>query len=143
MAYCTLAQLIDTYGQAMLVAATDRGDIATGVIDTAAIDRAIASGDALIDGFLAGAQYQLPLSPVPPLLNSLSLVISAYKAHAAVADEKLRQDYQDALKLLRDIGAGTVRLDVAGAEPTRSSPQDVRTNAPDRPFSADTMRGYI
>ena len=142
MSYCTLQQLKDRYSETLLVEVSDRGAVSTGMIDEALITRAIADADALIDGYLKG-RYALPLAAVPPLVTDLSLTIAIYKAHANVAAEKIRQDYLDALKLLAQISAGTVRLDVAGVEPAASGASDVRTNEPERPLSAATMKGYI
>lgn len=142
MAYCTLAEMVERFGEAMLVNATDRGLVASGTIDTSAIERAIADADALIDGYLS-ARYQLPLAAVPALIKTLSLTIAIYKAHPAVADEKLRKDYEDADKTLTKISRGDIRVDVGGQEPAQASHGEVWTNEPERPLSADSMRGYI
>lgn len=142
MSYCTKAELETRFGTAMLVDATDRGAEATGAIDPNAVARAIKDADALIDGYLA-ARYQLPLASTPDLVNTLSLTIAIYKLHPAVADEKLRKDYEDALKTLQHISRGDIRLDLAGSEPATADHGDVRTNEPERPLSAATMKGYI
>lgn len=142
MAYCTLQELIDRYSRRMLVDASDRGDDATGEIDEALIDRAIADADAAIDGFLK-VRYRLPLTSVPDLVRDLSLQIAIYKAHAHVVTDKIRDDYKYALKTLEQISQGTVRLDIEGAEPAASGASEVRTNQPERPMTAATMKGYI
>jgi len=142
MAYCTLAELIEQYGSPLLVEATDRGDVSTGEIDEVAVDRAISSADALIDGFLA-PRYALPLVSTPDLVKALALPIALYKLHPAVAGEKVRLDYKDALDQLKQIGTGLLRLDVAGAEPAPSDGGGVLTNAPERPLTPSSMKGYI
>lgn len=142
MAYCTLQELIDRYSERMLVEISDRGDAASGTIDQALVDRAIADADALIDGYLK-VRYALPLASVPRLVKDLSLRIAIYYAHAHVAAEKIRKDYEEALKALRDISVGLIRLDLDGAEPAASGASEVRTNQPDRPMTAETMKGYI
>lgn len=142
MAYCTIAQLTDRYGTALLRELTDRADVATGSIDETVLNRAIADADAVIDGYLRG-RYSLPLTSTPALLVDLSLVISIYKAHANVASEKIRKDYDDAIKTLTQISNGTVRLpDVAGAEPAGSGAAGVRITDRDRPFTHDNLKGY-
>ena len=141
MAYCTLDQLIAQYGEALLAESTDRGDVSTGEIDETAVQAAIDSADALIDGYLK-LRYALPLATLPALVNELALPIALYKLHAAVASQKVRQDYDDALKLLAQINAGTVRLDVAGAEPAASGASGVRVTDRERPFTADSLKGY-
>ncbi|MBN9078193.1 MAG: hypothetical protein BGN87_06245 [Rhizobiales bacterium 65-79] len=142
MSYCTLQNLTDRYGERLLVEISDRGESASDTIDEALISRAIADADALIDGYLA-ARYKLPLSTTPAIVTDLSQAIAIYKAHARVADEKIAEDYRTALKTLRDIANGLVKLDVDGVEPAASGASEVRTNNPERPLSAATMKGYI
>lgn len=142
MAYSTLADLTAQYGEPMLREATDRGEVATGEIDAAAIASAIASADALIDGSLK-VRYALPLTATPALVRELSMTIALYKAHANVAAEKVRQDYQDALKLLTQISAGTVRLDIAGAEPASSGTSGARITDRQRPMTEHNLKGWI
>lgn len=146
MAYCTLQELTDRYSQRMLVEISDRADAPTGMVDTDLIDRAIADGDALIDGYLK-VRYRLPLAigpgGVPRLVKDLSLRISIYYAHAHVAADKIRCDYEEALATLKHISQGLIRLDLDGVEPEASGASEVRTNNPERPFTAATMKGYI
>lgn len=143
MAYCTLQQLKDRYSEQLLVEVSNRGAVATDQVDATLIARAIADADAVIDGYLK-VRYALPLSPeVPALVTDLSLAIAVYKAHASVVAQKIRDDYRDALKTLAQISAGAIKLDVAGLEPAGGGAGEVRTNQPERPLSAATMKGYI
>lgn len=142
MSYCTLQELKDRYSERMLVDVSDRGDAPSGEVDTALIDRVIGDADALIDGYLK-VRYALPLASVPLLVKDLSLRISIYYAHAHVASEKIKRDYEEALVTLKHISQGLIRLDVEGAEPPASGASEVRTNNPHRPFTADTMKGFI
>lgn len=141
MAYCTLADLIAQFGGPMLREATDRGELATGTIDPAAIARAIASADALIDGYLK-ARYVLPLVATPALVNELSMTIALYKAHPNVVSEHVRRNFEDAVKMLVQISAGTIRLDVAGVEPEASSNSGARITERDRPMTPENLKGY-
>lgn len=142
MAYCTVQELTDRYSARMLLDLSDRGAAPAEEIDATLIDRAIADADALIDGYLK-VRYALPLASVPRLVKDLSLRISIYYAHAHVASEKIREDYKDALRTLGEISRGLLQLDVDGIEPAPSGSAEVRTNEPERPLSAATMRGYI
>lgn len=142
MSYCTQAQLVERYSEKMLVEISDRADVPTGTIDATLIARAIADADALIDGYLK-VRYALPLADVPRLVTDLSLRISIYYAHAHVAAGKIREDYKDALRTLAEISRGLLQLDVGGIEPAPSGAAEVRTNQPERPLSAATMKGYI
>lgn len=142
MAYCTVQELTDRYSARMLLDLSDRGAAPAEEIDATLIDRAIADADALIDGYLK-VRYALPLASVPRLVKDLSIRISIYYAHAHVASEKIREDYKDALRTLGEISRGLLQLDVDGIEPAPSGSAEVRTNEPERPLSAATMRGYI
>jgi phage gp36-like protein len=142
MAYCTVQELTDRYSERMLTDISDRGENATGAINAALIDRAVADADALIDGYLK-VRYRLPLASVPRLVKDLSLRISIYYAHAHVAADKIEADYKEALKTLQHISQGLIQLDVDGAEPAASGAAEVRTNDPDRRLTAATMKGWI
>jgi phage gp36-like protein len=142
MAYCSLDQLVARYSERMLLDVSDRAGVPAEAIDVGLVDRAIADADALIDGHLK-ARYALPLAEVPRLVTDLSLRISIYYAHAHVAAEKIRADYEAALKTLRDIASGLIRLDVEGSEPAAGGDGEVRFNMPERPLSAASLKGYI
>jgi phage gp36-like protein len=137
MSYATLQQLIDRYGQDVIVQVTDRATPPAGAIDQDVVDRALADTAALIDGYLAG-RYQLPLATTPSLVIDLALQIAIYKLHRFAPDEKIKADYDAAMKMLRELAQGIVRLDVAGIEPESAGKNDVLVESPDRMFDSDT-----
>ena len=142
MSYVDLDQLTDRYGESMLVDLTDRATPTTGEIDTDVTGRAIADTKSMIDGYLAG-RYKLPLAETPALLIDLAAQIAIYKLHRYSPDEKIAQDYKDAISTLGKIASGTVRLDVEGVEPVASGSSGVQTNDRDRPFTNDNLKGFI
>jgi len=142
MAYATLQQLTDRYGERMLINLTDRGDVATDTIDTDAVDRAIADTQAVIDGYLAG-RYALPLESVPDLVADLAQAIAIYKLHVVATDPKIETDYKDAIKALEKIASGMITLEVAGVEPAGSGSSGVQVTDRDRPMTADNLKGFI
>ncbi|WP_163266459.1 gp436 family protein [Chelativorans alearense] len=142
MAYCTLQELIERYSERMLIDISDRGDAPTGTIDGDLITRAIADADALIDGYLA-ARYRLPLASVPHLVRDLSLRVSIYYAHAHVAEEKIKRDYEEALATLKRIAQGLIKLDIDGVEPPGSGAAEVRVGECERPMTVKSMKGFI
>lgn len=142
MDYCTQIQLEARYGAALLVEISDRADVPTGTIDADLITRAITDATALIDGYLAG-RYALPLATIPALVTDLAQRIAIYYAHSNVASEKISKDYEAALRQLKDIASGLIKLDAGGAEPEGSGASEVRTNEPERPFTAQTMKGFV
>lgn len=142
MTYATQAQLTDRYGERELIALTDRGEVATGAIDTDVIDRALADTDALIDGYLS-VRYDLPLAATPVLVTDLALKIAYYNLHISSAAPKVEKDYDDAIATLKQISAGQVQLDIAGSEPDTSGGGSARLTDRERPFTEENMKGYI
>jgi len=141
-AYCDIDQLSARYGAPMLLQLSDRGGAFPTEPDTALFARAIADAGALIDGYLGG-RYQLPLVTVPELVTNLAQVVAIYMAHGSVAPEKIRKDYDDALRQLQAIANGTMVISAAGIEAAGTEANEVLTNEPSRPLTADTMTGYI
>lgn len=142
MPYTTLADLTARYGDRMLVALTDRGAMATGAIDTAVVDKAIADTDAVIEGYI-GARYAIPVSPVPPILADIAGAIAIWKLHIGGADPKVEADYKEALRSLREIAAGVITLAAAGVAAAQKDATGVQLTDRERPFTADNLKGFI
>lgn len=143
MTYCTLQDLTDRYGENMLVALTDRGDVATGQVDSGVVDRALADTDATIDGYLA-VRYALPLAEIPAMVVDLAQAIAIWKLHVAAPDPKIEADYTQAMKTLAAISAGTVRIpNAAGLATTGTGGTGARLTDRARPFTADNLKGFI
>jgi phage gp36-like protein len=140
--YCSLVNLTERFGAHFLVALSDREDTRSETIDQALFAAAIARASAMIDGYLA-VRYQLPLATVPEMLRGLCETIAIYEAHGVSAPEKITRDRDAAVKTLRDIASGAVRLDIAGAEPAATGAGTIETNGAERPFSPQTLKGYI
>ncbi|MGC9368707.1 MAG: gp436 family protein [Paracoccaceae bacterium] len=143
MSYATQQDLIDRYGEARLIALTDRADVPTGAVDVDTVTAALDGADAIINGYV-GVRYALPLSEVPPLVNELAQVIAWWKLHLFEPDAKTTEEYKDALRTLRDISSGAVRLpNVAGAEPDDAGTGGVQITDRERPFTEANMKGFI
>ena len=143
MAYITLAQLIERFGEPALVAVTDREQFATGVVNEASVDRAIADADAMIDGYLKRASYVLPLSEPQPLLVKIAGSLVFYDLHTYQPDEKIVTDQKQALAMLRDIASGTIALTAAGLEPQSSGGSGARITDRAPLLTQDNMTGFI
>lgn len=126
----------------MLIAATDRGEQPTGLVDLDVVARAIANADAVIDGYLAG-RYALPLTATPDLLAEIADEIAIWKLHPYEPGTKLKADYEAAMRSLRDIAAGTIRLPLAGVEPEGKEGTGVQVSDRERPFTIDNLKGFI
>ena len=142
MSYATQAQLTERYGEPMLIAATDRGAVPLGVPDSAAVGRALVAADGVIDAYL-GARYALPLSSIPDIIVNLALEIGIFKLHAYDAPPKLREDHDAAMRMLREIADGRVRLNVAGIETPSTGGTGARITDRERPITAENMTGFI
>lgn len=142
MAYTSLPALLDRIGTTMLVQLTDRGEVPTGAIDQAVVDRALADTDAVIDASLA-VRYQLPLAAVPAIVADLAGAIAVYKLHRFAPEAKVQADYDQALRDLRELASGAKKLDVAGVEPSASGVGGVLAIDRERPFTPENLRGFI
>lgn len=142
MSYTTLANLTDRFGESMLISLTDRDDVSTGVVDVDVINRALADTDAVIDGYVA-VKYALPMASIPPLLGDIAQTVAIWKLHIYAVDPKIEEDYKNALRSLRDISSGTIRLDIAGVAPAGTGGTGVRVTDRERPLTAANLKGFI
>lgn len=142
MAYCTLQDLQDRIGSPALVDLTDRGEVPTGAIDVAVVERAIADADAVIDGFV-GVKYALPLPAVPSVVADLSKSIALYKLHPYQPDEKIATDYKDAIAMLRMIAEGKAKLPLPSGEPKAQGGSGARVTDRDRPMTEAGLKSFI
>jgi phage gp36-like protein len=142
MTYTTQSQLLDRYGDRMLIGLTDRAYPATGVVNAATMIRALADTDAMIDGYLA-ARYALPLASTPTMIVDIAEMIAIWKLHTAAPDPKIEADYKGALSTLRDIAKGDIRLSVAGVEVAQPTTAGVQIVDRARPFTEENMTGFI
>jgi phage gp36-like protein len=140
--YATQAGLETRYGTKLLQQLTDRGQPATGQIDAAAVEDALADADATIDGYLA-ARYRLPIASVPKLLTHTAEAVAIYKLHRKAPDEKITADYRDAIKTLQDIAAGRQRLDLDGIEPERGAASASVSSSSPPVFTPANLRGFV
>ena len=144
MGYATITDLIDRYGEEELAQRTDRA--AGQTIDSAVIDRALEDAAAEIDSSLA-ARYALPVASVPPLLVRLACAIARYHLHDEAATQRIRDDYEGALKVLAEIRSGARLLPLAatdgGTAPAAGSAGGgVQVRTPQRVFTADLLARF-
>lgn len=143
MPYVSLQQLKDRVSEQFLIALTDRSDAPTGAIDLAVLNRALADTDALINGYLA-ARYKLPLTSIPALVADLAASVCVWKLHVTTPEDKVKADYDAAIKMLRDIAQGVVLIpDAAGLQAAVTGAQGVTFTDRERPFTAENMKGFI
>ncbi len=139
--YCSQSDLEQRYGAKMLTDLTDRAMPRAGTIDGTVVTRAITDASAEIDGYLA-VRYQLPLSATPAFVNDVCMRMAIYKLHTNVVPDKINRDYDLALRSLRDISAGTMKLDLAGVEPAAASSGGVAFDSPGSRITHDQLKGF-
>jgi phage gp36-like protein len=142
MSYATRQDMFDRYDRDELVQLTDRGDPPIGDLDPNVMDAALADAEAEINGYIA-SRYTTPIAaPVPRILMLTTCAIARYRLWKDRASERVRQDYQDAVKWCRDVAQGTASLgdNVNEAEiATAGTPQ---FTDPCRVFSKDTLKDF-
>lgn len=119
MNYCTRQDLIDRFGEDELIQLTDRAG--TGAVDDAVLDQAIEDASGEIDGYLASGGYATPLSPVPRIVTAKACDMARHALYDDHATEQVRKRYEDAIRFLRAIADGTVRLGVSAPGPVGSN----------------------
>lgn len=132
MAYATRAQIEARYGLDELIQTTDRDGV--GVETDAAITNALDDASAEADSYI-GSRYDIPVTTSPRLVQ-VTCAIARYRLHEDHATDQIRRDYEDAVKWLRDIGAG--RAVLPGASSGVVTATNVKVLASDRVFT-DTL----
>jgi phage gp36-like protein len=141
MAYATEQDILDRYGENVLLTAFDRdGD---GAADFGAVVKALADASAEIDGYLVG-RHDLPLATVPETLTFMAVDIALYKGSGidgAGQTEEKRQRYEDAIKFLTQVAKGGISL---GLERTsQGGSGGASFTASPRRFTRDSMRRVL
>lgn len=107
MPYATLADLTARFGEQELIDQTDR--LSGTNVDAAVVARALEDASATIDGYLTG-RYALPLPSTPPLLVGLCCDLARYALYPDAAPPRVKDSYQNALRVLREIARGTIQM---------------------------------
>ena len=142
MIYATRQDILSREGADALFAAADRDR--DGQTDVAAVDAKLADASATIDTYLS-LRYPLPLSVVPPVLKRLCVDITLYglSLSADALTKELRQRYEDAISLLKQMASGAVGLGVELAPETPVSGEvkggEILLSPKPRLFSRDTL----
>lgn len=138
MAYCTQADLVERYGEVELAQLTDQ--TAGTSVDAAQVTKACDEATSLIDGYVSG-QYVVPLTPVPTVVRRWACVIARkfLWGDKATPDGTVTADYTEAMKQLRDAGAGKMALPDATGVQAPLSGGLIAVEAPDEVFTDDLL----
>jgi len=153
MAYCTLDDIKKALEEATVIQLTDDENVKPAAIDPvdpdhtaiiSRVDEAIETADAEIDGYCA-VKYSVPLSPVPAVVNKLSVELAIYYLHGRRSiPEKIEKRYERAVSRLKDIARGLLSLGVDPAPAASTSADSAQANkaVSDRVFTRDSLKGF-
>lgn len=140
--YCTQDQMVERFGETVLIQLTDRTQI--GQIDADVLDAAIADASAEIDMHLAG-RYALPLSVVPLPIARMACLLARdiLAADSDSSDERWQAQAEAARKTLREIAAGRVSLGVDAADTKATAASGAQMQSGGRIWDRDDSKGYL
>lgn len=118
MAYATLQDLIDRFGQAELDQVADA--TGTGALDITRINRALGDADAEIDAALRG-RYSLPLASVPDLVQRVACDLARESLYEDMPTEVVKDRAKRAREQLAAIAKGLMVIDATPAPVEESS----------------------
>lgn len=140
--YATREEMLDRFGEALLIQLTDRDF--SGSLSETVLEAALSDASDVIDSYAAG-RYRVPLSPVPAPARRWCADIAVYYLHRSGVPEHIRKAYEDAITALKDVAKGVVLLQSAGLEaaaPAQSGGGLVQSAGPDRLFTATGLKGF-
>jgi phage gp36-like protein len=132
MPYITQTEFEKRFGESELANLTESTDF----------NAAAADATSLIDGYLA-SRYTLPLSTVPPMVQSWAADVARYRLWDDRAPEEVRKRYEDVLQQLGQLARGLFSLPPGsdGAKPAGGGIAFGGYCA-DRVFTSDTLAGF-
>jgi phage gp36-like protein len=122
MSYCTRQDLIDRFSEREILELESNAD---GGTDIEKVTLAMADASGEIDGYLAGAGYATPLSTVPAIITGYACDIARYRLYDNDATEQVTKRYELAIKFMRAVAKGEVRLTANGLPLDESSSADL------------------
>lgn len=137
--YLTIAEMVEEVGYEELVRLTD--ELGTRRIDKARLVSAIMASQAEADGYLA-SRYTVPLSPpIPVLIRTAVKDRARFRLYRTEAPEGVRTAAAEALRTLRDIASGAMKLPQAETPPATSS-DPVMVHTAGRTYPPGSLDGY-
>jgi len=141
MSYATQTDLINQFGEAEVIAISDRN--LAGVVDTIVVEGGLQRASDTMDSYLA-SRYPLPLAVVPQLLVDICCDIARYKLLGvdATETEAARNRYRDALKMLEQIRDGKLDIGLTVSGQTTPESVSVQVAGGGRKFDRTTLSDY-
>lgn len=137
--YATQDDLIKRYSVDVIATLAPSRDTE---FDDKKVDEALADASETIDSYLGG-RYTLPLSQIPAVLERHCCYIARYFLEKNRATEQARQDYEDSLRYLEKVAAGTISLGISEAGDTVESESSAVLESSGSVWARDKARGFI
>ncbi|MFQ1013661.1 gp436 family protein [Avibacterium paragallinarum] len=137
--YATLDSLIKRYGReeiTQLACGEDRE------LDVAKAEEALFDASDTINSYLGG-RYTLPLSQVPAVLERHCCYIARYFLERNRATDQARKDYEDSIRFLEKVAAGTISLGIAENGETVESENVAIIESAGSVWARGKSRGFI
>lgn len=141
MAYLTVQDMIDRYGEGFLAEVTAR-DTIPGVIDMTALQVAVDDAVSVAESYVAGL-YNADNPPRALTMHTAAIAWYRLLGARAAAFDGAKEGYEAAISFLREVRKGEASLGDETPEDTgRGNPQLPQISAPEGTFSRDSLKGF-
>lgn len=131
MAYATVGDAIEVYGETYITRICDRDD--NGVVDTTSFERHLTMASQIMDGYLLG-RYPLPHPAPPEIFKQLCVDIAVYRAtpNADTRTTEMRTRRDDAIEYMDMIRKNEIKLQYATEDTTTANQSQLAETTPGR-----------
>ncbi|WP_370429598.1 gp436 family protein [Actinobacillus pleuropneumoniae] len=136
--YATQASLIKRYTLEVLESLA----WANNTLDEDKVQEALEDASQTIDSYLAG-RYPLPLKVVPAVLERHCCYIARYFLEKNRATDQARQDYEDSLRFLEKVAAGTISLGLSVDDEAVESENAAMIESAGSVWGRESAKGFI
>ncbi|HDR1418555.1 DUF1320 family protein [Pasteurella multocida] len=137
--YATQESLIKRYTADVLLTVAMT---AQRTLDEAKVQEALEDASQTIDSYLAG-RYSLPLKQIPAVLERHCCYIARYFLEKNRATDQARKDYEDSLRYLEKVAAGTISLGMSEQGETVESDNTAMIESAGSVWARDKSKGFI
>lgn len=121
-------------------------DEGTGAEIAARVSEAILKADTIIDSYCRG-KHTLPFSPVPQFIEQLSVELAIYflykRRRLNEMDEGVQTSYNEAMKMLRDISKGIIKIDDEDSFQNSAQIYECNKTTDDRTYDDDFQDEFV
>ncbi|WNY75970.1 gp436 family protein [Pasteurella multocida] len=137
--YATIDSLIKRYGQDEITTLALGDDKQLRVEK---VQEALSDASETINSYLGG-RYSLPLSYKPAVLERHCCYIARYFLERNHATEQARKDYEDSLRYLEKVAAGTISLGITESGETVESENVALIESSGSVWAREKSKGFI